>query len=127
MLPHHAQHRRVLAETRAALADHIFIAAWEAGRGLSVDAAVAEARELAAAVREETTAAAREPKTIHGLSLRELEILRLLVAGRSNTEIAERLFISPRTVTTHVSHIFAKLGVASRAEAIAFAHRHGLV
>jgi predicted ATPase/DNA-binding CsgD family transcriptional regulator len=127
VLPHHAQHRRVLAETRAALADHIFFAAWEAGRELSVNTAVAEARELAAAVREETAAAARKPQTIHGLSLRELEVLRLLIAGRSNAEIAERLFISPRTVTTHVSHIFAKVGVASRAEAIAFAHRHGLV
>jgi DNA-binding NarL/FixJ family response regulator len=127
VLPHHAQHRRVLAETRAALADHIFSAAWEVGQALPPDTAVAEARELAAAVRQETTAAAREPKTIHGLSLRELEVLRLLVAGRSNAEIAERLFISRRTVTTHVSHIFAKLGVATRAEAIAFAHRHGLV
>jgi non-specific serine/threonine protein kinase len=127
VIPHHAQHRRVLAETRAALADHIFMAAWEAGRGLSAHAAVAEAHQLAAAVREETATAVREPKTIHGLSLRELEVLRLLAAGRTNAEIAEQLFISPRTVTTHVSHIFAKLGVATRAEAIAFAHRHGLV
>ena len=63
----------------------------------------------------------------YGLSPREVEILQLLVAGRSNTEIAEALFISRRTVTTHVSHLYAKLGVASRAEAIAHAHAHALV
>jgi DNA-binding CsgD family transcriptional regulator len=51
----------------------------------------------------------------------------LLAAGRSNTEIAEALFISRRTVTTHVSHLYAKLGVASRAEAIAHAYAHALV
>ena len=61
-----------------------------------------------------------------GLSHREREVLRLLVAGRSNAEMAAALFVSRRTITTHVSHVYAKLGVASRAEAIAFAHRHDL-
>ena len=54
-------------------------------------------------------------------------MLRLVAAGRSNPEIAAALFISPRTATTHVSRLYAKLGVASRAEAIALALRHGLV
>jgi non-specific serine/threonine protein kinase len=127
VLPHHGQHRRVLEETRATLADHVFIEAWEAGRALPLDAAVAEAHEVAAAVGGKAAMSAQKPQSTHGLSVRELEVLRLLVAGRSNAEIAERLFISRRTATTHISHIFAKLGVASRAEAIAFAHRHGLV
>jgi DNA-binding NarL/FixJ family response regulator len=52
-----------------------------------------------------------------GLSAREVEVLRLLVAGMSNPEIAAALFISSRTVTTHVSNIFAKLGVESRTAA----------
>jgi DNA-binding CsgD family transcriptional regulator len=62
----------------------------------------------------------------HGLSPRELDVLRLMAWGRSNQEIAVDLSISLRTVTTHVTNIFNKLGVASRAEAIAYAHRHGL-
>lgn len=127
VLPHHFQHRRALQDTRAALADDIFTAAWEAGRGLPLDTALTEAHELAAVVREETNTATRAPQMAYDLSLRELDVLRLLVAGRSNAEIAERLFISRRTATTHISRIYAKLDVASRAEAIALAHRHGLV
>ena len=61
-----------------------------------------------------------------GLTPRELDVLRLVVAGRTNAEIAEALFVSRRTVTTHVSHLYAKLGVASRAEDIALAHCYGL-
>jgi DNA-binding NarL/FixJ family response regulator len=54
-------------------------------------------------------------------------VLRLLVAGKSNPGIAEALFISPRTATTHVTNILAKLGAASRTEAAAVAVRDGLV
>jgi DNA-binding NarL/FixJ family response regulator len=61
------------------------------------------------------------------LTRREREVLRLLVAGRSNPEIAETLFVSPRTAETHVTHILAKLGVTTRAEAAAHAVRAGLV
>jgi DNA-binding NarL/FixJ family response regulator len=63
----------------------------------------------------------------NGLTPRELEVLRLLVAGRSNPQIAEALFISPRTATTHVSNILAKLGVESRTEAATRAIRDGLL
>ncbi len=62
----------------------------------------------------------------HGLTPRELDVLRLLAAGRSNEQIGEALFISPRTAQTHVTHLLAKLGLANRTEAAAFAHRHGL-
>jgi DNA-binding NarL/FixJ family response regulator len=66
-------------------------------------------------------------KSEHGLSQRELEVLPLLAAGSSDREIAEELFISRQTATTHVKHIRAKLAVHSRAAAAAYAIRHGIV
>ena len=57
-----------------------------------------------------------------GLTERELEVLRLVAAGRSNREIAGELFISPKTASVHVSNILGKLDVASRGEAAATAH-----
>lgn len=60
------------------------------------------------------------------LSTRELEVLRMLATGRTNRSIAEELGISERTVDRHVSNIYDKLGVASRAAATAFAYEHGL-
>jgi DNA-binding CsgD family transcriptional regulator len=62
-----------------------------------------------------------------GLTQRELDVLRLLVAGRSNPEIAEALLISRDTARTHVANIFRKLDVGNRAEAVDHAHRHGLL
>jgi DNA-binding NarL/FixJ family response regulator len=53
-------------------------------------------------------------------------VLALVAAGRSNRQIAQALFISPRTASVHVSNILAKLGVASRVEAATNAHRLGL-
>jgi RNA polymerase sigma factor (sigma-70 family) len=61
------------------------------------------------------------------LTTREREILALLASGRSSKEIARKLVISPRTVSTHVQHILAKLEVNNRTRAIALAHRAGLV
>ena len=62
-----------------------------------------------------------------GLSAREAEVLRLLAAGRTDREIADTLFISPRTASKHVGAILAKLAVASRAEAAVLALQRGLV
>jgi DNA-binding CsgD family transcriptional regulator len=61
-----------------------------------------------------------------GLTPREREVLRLVAAGRSNQQIADALFISRKTASVHVSHILTKLGVDTRVEAAAFAHRQGL-
>jgi DNA-binding CsgD family transcriptional regulator len=61
-----------------------------------------------------------------GLTPREREVLALVAGGRSNRQIAETLYISPKTASVHVSNILAKLGVANRAEAAVAAHRLGL-
>jgi DNA-binding NarL/FixJ family response regulator len=62
-----------------------------------------------------------------GLSPRELQVVRLLAAGRSNQAIATELVLSDKTVARHVSNIFAKLGVRSRTAVAAYAFEHGLV
>jgi DNA-binding CsgD family transcriptional regulator len=68
----------------------------------------------------------REERALAGLTRRELEVLRLLVAGRSNRQIAEQLFISGKTASVHVTNLLSKLGVHSRLEAAALARRLGL-
>ena len=82
--------------------------------------------ERAATLATAATAASRAPAWPAGLTGREVEVLRLIAAGQSNRAIAQALFISPNTVLHHVSSIFAKLGVANRAEAAAYAIRRGL-
>lgn len=62
-----------------------------------------------------------------GLSLREVEVLQLVARGLTNQEIADQLFLSPRTVHHHVSHIFDKMNVSSRTEAASVALQRGLV
>jgi HD-GYP domain-containing protein (c-di-GMP phosphodiesterase class II) len=62
-----------------------------------------------------------------GLSDREIEVLQLMSHGLSNREVARRLYISPRTAEHHVQHIYAKIGVSSRAGAALFAMEHGLI
>jgi DNA-binding NarL/FixJ family response regulator len=61
-----------------------------------------------------------------GLTAREAEVLTLLAAGLSNTEIAQRLYVSHATVKTHINRIFAKTGARDRAQAVRYAYQHGL-
>jgi len=62
-----------------------------------------------------------------GLTARELEVLVLLAGGKTNRAIGTELFISEKTVASHVSHIFTKLGITSRSAATAYAYDHDLV
>src|SRR5204862_2134991 len=66
-------------------------------------------------------------RDMHGLTTRELEVLRLVAAGLTNRTIAEELVLSERTVDRHVSNILAKLRVSSRAAATAYAYEHQLI
>jgi DNA-binding NarL/FixJ family response regulator len=60
-----------------------------------------------------------------GLTEREVEVLRLVVQGLNNPEIAERLYISRRTVDAHMRRIYERLGLSSRAEVVRYALEHG--
>jgi len=72
-------------------------------------------------------AATQPPAPGHDLTERERAVLALMVEGLNNTEIAERLVVSPSTIKSHVSNILSKLGVTSRTEAAALAVRHRLI
>ncbi|POX52368.1 hypothetical protein C3489_18125 [Streptomyces sp. Ru71] len=74
----------------------------------------------------QSRSAPADPAEALGLTTRERDVLRLVSAGRTNRQIAEELFISPKTASVHVSNILAKLGVSGRGEAAAVAHRLGL-
>jgi DNA-binding CsgD family transcriptional regulator len=95
---------------------------------LELDAARTVFEELAAAPDVASVDAfARVAGDAHGLTARELEVLRLVASGKSNKEIAAALVISDHTVARHVQNIFKKLGVASRTAAGAYAFEHDLV
>jgi predicted ATPase/DNA-binding CsgD family transcriptional regulator len=119
---------RAQAEARSRLGPKTYVAMWETGRALSFADAIEEGLAAIAAGGGDALPARSSAETASdGLTTREREVLRHLIAGRSNAEIAAALFVSRRTITTHVSRLYAKLGVSSRAEAIAFTHRHELV
>jgi DNA-binding CsgD family transcriptional regulator len=90
------------------------------GLGAASDAAHVERLLSARAARGEAAGS-------HGLTSRELQVLRLVAAGKSNRQIARELFISEHTVARHVQNIFAKLAVTSRTAATAYAFEHQLV
>ena len=130
-LPERAVYHRAIGAARALLGDD-FAAAWDAGRTLSLQDAIAEAFAALDEVGRRATAGARAsraasvPATPAGLTAREREVLRLLVAGNTNREIADTLFLSPRTAQAHLGNIFAKLDVHTRAAAVARAYELGL-
>ena len=94
-----------------------------AGGAAALDPAVQHHVVAALADAEETAPA---PELPDGLTPREAEVLALIAAGRTNTEIADELVVSAATVKSHVNHIFAKIGARDRAQAVAYAFRHGI-
>jgi predicted ATPase/DNA-binding CsgD family transcriptional regulator len=113
-----AARERGVTAARTGLGEETFAAAWAAGQGLPVEQAVAEALNG-------PVAPASPPRV--ALTRREEEVLRLLVAGLTDREIAEALFVSVRTAEHHVARILAKLGARTRTAAVTAAFAAGLV
>ena len=122
--PRETARTRVLVGQACAGLGDLDTAAMELEAARETFARLGAAPELA---RVESLARRPADRDIHGLTARELQILRVLATGKTNREIAAALVISDHTVRRHIQNIFAKLGVSSRAAATAFAFRHGLL
>jgi DNA-binding CsgD family transcriptional regulator len=124
-----ANNDEALAAARDALGEEAFAAAWAAGWNIPLHRAVAEARDVAVDVgRAARAAAAPRPGAAAGdLTPRELEVLGLVAEGLTNAQVAEKLFLSPRTVNAHLTSVYHKLRVGSRSAAVRFAVEHDLV
>jgi len=105
-----------VTELRNAMDEAAFDAAWAEGAALSIEEAIAYAQRG----RGER----KRPASGWGsLTPAEREVARLTCEGLANKEIATRLFVSPRTVQAHLSHIYAKLGITSRVQLVQEAAR----
>jgi DNA-binding NarL/FixJ family response regulator len=104
--------------------------AWTAGREMTPAQAIAFAvapRSESAVVTPPSDTPLHEFATRHGLTHRELDVLRELLRGKSDREIAAALSIGVRTIQTHVAHVFGKLGVRSRHAAVMVLEQAGLL
>jgi len=121
--PYEAARTRVLVGLACAALGDEDTAALELDAARGVFAQLGAAPDLA---RVDSLTRRRASVNLHGLTPRELQVLRLIAAGNSNREIASALVISEHTVARHVQNIFAKRGVSSRTAASAFAFVHDL-
>jgi non-specific serine/threonine protein kinase len=122
-----------LATVRAGLNEPDFDAAWSEGRAMSLEQAIeyalSEESEPSATLPSSATTQTSlpsAPERTAGLTSREVEVLRLVATGMTSAQIAAELFLGTRTVETHLTSIYHKLGVSSRAAATRFALEHGL-
>src|SRR5690606_30250434 len=105
---------------RSAIGDAAFDRAWGEGHRLALDTAIAEAEVLATELAGGEVAEAVDPR-VATLSTREIEVIRLVATGMTNGAIAEQLYISRRTVDTHLRRIYLKLELSGRTDLVRFA------
>jgi len=125
-------YERVVALVRTQLGEAAFTAAWAQGRSMTPEQALAaqETAEMPLSAPTEPPSlppAKTSPAYPGGLTVREVEVLRLIAQGMTDAQVAEQLVISPRTVNWHLTSIYSKLGVSSRAAATRYAIEHHVV
>jgi DNA-binding NarL/FixJ family response regulator len=114
---HQANYEASVAALRDAMGQNEFDAAWAEGAALSTEGAIAYAQRGRGERKRPSTGWA-------SLTPAELDVVRLVSEGLGNKDIATRLFVSPRTVETHLTHVYTKLGLASRVQLAQEAARH---
>ena len=112
-----ADYQAGVEELRTSMAADEFDEAWAQGASMSTEEAIAYAQRGRGERKRPSTGWA-------SLTPTELDVVRLLTEGLPNKDIAMRLFISPRTVETHLTHVYAKLGMSSRVQLAQEAARH---
>jgi DNA-binding CsgD family transcriptional regulator len=121
--------QQAVESARAQLGQGIFAEEFEAGRTMTMKEAAAYALETETTPPSRQDVVSSETHFPDDLTAREVELLRLIVTGKSNQEIAEQLVLSVRTVERHISNIYQKIGAtgrSARATATAYAIKHGL-
>ncbi len=119
---------RIKVTVRAQLGEKAFTAARAEGRGLTLEQALAFREQLTPAKQSLLhTTPLPPPIYPNGLTAREVEVLRLIAGGLTDSQVAERLVISPRTVQGHVRSIYNKINVNSRSAATRYAIEYRLV
>ena len=117
----HYDYEGHVAAARSQLGEEAFSTAWSEGRQMTPEEAIEYALEEPP---EDTEPSETYPA---GLSTREVEVLKLVANGMTNAQIAQELYISPRTVNAHLGSVYHKIGTNTRAEAARFASEHGLL
>jgi DNA-binding CsgD family transcriptional regulator len=120
-----ADYAPYLKAAAASLGPVVFAAAWAYGRAMTPAEVMALAMALPAVVMASPTAPAK--KRSFGLTGREIEVLGLVATGLTDAQVAEKLVISPRTVSKHLRSIYSKLHLSSRSAATRFAIEHNLL
>ncbi|MEY9933859.1 DNA-binding NarL/FixJ family response regulator [Catenulispora sp. GP43] len=126
VLTTHADDASILKALRAGATGYLTKESGRAEIARAIEAAASGQSVLDDGVTAILLAAAVEVAASADLTPREAEVLTLIARGRSNTEIAEELFVSAATVKTHINNLFAKIGVRDRAQAVRYALRHGM-
>ena len=120
-------YRQTVASSRSRLGDAAFELVWTGGQSLTVGEAIEEAGRAVELRLQSPALAAPAEVFPAGLSKREAEVIRLVSAGLTNAQVADRLYLSRRTVDAHLRRIYDKLDLSSRTAIVRFAQDHNLL